>query len=177
MEQMAQEASFKFIPGYEGLYSATTDGRIYRHPRGGRKGGFLNTERKTLYIRVALYKNGITDWHAVHRLVAQTFIPNPENKPQVNHKNFDRHDNSVDNLEWVTWPENWQHARGHGRFKGKMLSEEEQKALYLLYCTGLFTQQELAAHFGTSRSSVCRHIRKHKDMSILPRPHVHREKI
>lgn len=62
------------------------------------------------YLRVNLYKNSKKIQQRVHRLVAEAFIPNPENKPQVNHKNGVRTDNRVENLEWATNTENVKHS-------------------------------------------------------------------
>ena len=63
------------------------------------------------YKRVLLTKeNGKTVQIRVHRLIAQTFLPNPENKPEVNHKDGNKTNNAVSNLEWVTTKENVQHA-------------------------------------------------------------------
>ena len=154
------------IPGYEGLYSATSDGRIYRHPRKRSKPGFLKLRANTLYSRVPLWKDGVTQCHHVHRLVASAFLPNLHNKPQVNHKNFNKHDNSVENLEWVTMRENWNHAKDHGKYRGIMLTEEEQVELYDLRCTRLYTLQKLAKRFGISVSTVGRHIRKHRELML-----------
>ena len=156
----------KPIPGYEGLYSATSDGRIYRHQRKRSKPGFLKLRTNTVYMRVPLWKDRNITWHHVHRLVASAFISNSLGKPQVNHKNSNKHDNSVENLEWVTWKENWDHARDNGAYRGIMLSEEEQLELYGLYRTGLFTRNKLAKLFGISLSSVGRHIKKQKDMRL-----------
>ena len=58
------------------------------------------------YLEVALYKNGVRTPHLVHRLLAEAFIPNPENKPYVNHKSEIKTENNIDNLEWVTPGEN-----------------------------------------------------------------------
>ena len=74
------------------------------------------------YKRVALYKNGVTYDKRIHRLVGIAFIPNPKNKPEINHKNGLRGDNNVGNLEWVTNKENQWHkvnVLGVGdKFKG-----------------------------------------------------------
>lgn len=69
-------------------------------------------------MHVGLGKNGKTHQLLVHRLVAQTFIPNPENKQEVNHKNGVRTDNRVENLEWVTKSENEIHKYKVLGFKG-----------------------------------------------------------
>lgn len=62
------------------------------------------------YHRVTLTRDKIKYYMSVHRLVADAFIPNPENKPQVNHINWIKDDNRAENLEWVTQSENWIHS-------------------------------------------------------------------
>lgn len=68
----------------------------------------INRARGYLYARTSNAN------YQIHRLVASAFIPNPENKEQVNHRDSDRHNNSVDNLEWVTAKENVAHAIKYG---------------------------------------------------------------
>ena len=115
---------WKDIPGFEGKYQISSLGRVRT----------LNYKR-TKQIRIM---NGVTDVRGykciafreggagskqkhfmIHRLVADSFIPNPENKPFVNHKDGDRCNNSADNLEWCTRAENEKHdicARSCERF-------------------------------------------------------------
>lgn len=103
---------YKAIKGYEGIYEVNELGqvrsvnRIVETKDGGiRK--YDGTELKPAmakdgYSKVILNKNGISKMMTVHRLVAETFLPNPDNLPEVHHKNHDRRDNRVENLAWVT---------------------------------------------------------------------------
>lgn len=68
------------------------------------------TRNGNYYLTVCLRKNGTSKNFDIHRLVGEAFIPNPDNFPQINHKNNKGYDNSVENLEWVTSSQNRIHA-------------------------------------------------------------------
>lgn len=115
----------KDIPGHKGLYAATRDGRIWSHAkqRSSRAGMFMkqqlfvnrkNRNKPRAQYTVGLRKNKKRIMYLVHRLIALTYIPNPENKPQINHKDGNPLNNNVDNLEWVTQQENMTHAVENG---------------------------------------------------------------
>ena len=96
------------IRGYENEYSASSDGRIFSH----HSNRFLKPapHKDTGYFHVSLWKNGFGSSFYVHRLIALTLILNPLHLPEVNHKDGDRQNNQVSNLEWVTSSENSFHA-------------------------------------------------------------------
>lgn len=110
---------WRTVLGYEGIYQISSIGRVknaYGHilkPETSRNG----------YKRVTFYDR---KKFQVHRLVAIAFIPNPEDKDVVNHKNGDKLDNSVENLEWSTWSENLKHAYAIGL---RNVSDERRQQL------------------------------------------------
>ena len=93
---------FKDIVGYEGLYQVSNLGSVksLNYNRTGREGLLSPGVNTRGYLIVNLCKNGEQKPFKVHRLVAQAFIPNPLNYPQINHKDENKTNNSVDNLEW-----------------------------------------------------------------------------
>lgn len=107
----------KDIPGFEGRYAVTKDGRVWSYARDGNQfqGRWLAHESvRGGYRRVLLTKHGKLYKKSVHRLVAQAYIENEKNSPQVNHINGIKTDNRVENLEWCSAKENVLHAARMG---------------------------------------------------------------
>lgn len=87
----------------------------YGNIKTAKKNKLLKPSKNTWgYLGVILYKNGNSKRYQIHRLVASAFIPNLENKEEVNHKDGNKLNNHVDNLEWVTRSENMKHAYANG---------------------------------------------------------------
>ena len=100
--------AWKDVVGYEGLYKISSNGEIYSLISG--KERKLKISKSNGYVLVDLYKDGIGKWYRVHRLVAEAFIPNPNNLPIVMHLDNNKQNNHYTNLKWGTISENTQQA-------------------------------------------------------------------
>lgn len=81
------------------------------------------------YFRVVVYFNGKTNNYIVHRIIAEHFIPNPNNYPIINHKDGNKQNNKISNLEWCTNLQNMQHAARNGFFHGRKGEEHHNARL------------------------------------------------
>lgn len=170
INSMKHDSYWRDIPG-EPLYQAHPDGRIRSKERAittrnkwsihtricPSKELTLNKSRAG-YLVVSLAYNRTKKQGLVHRLIAETFIPNPENKPCVNHKDGNKLNNSIDNLEWVTYSENIKHARrlkliddeGHHNHNAS-LTKEQAKAIRSMFKNNLdITRSKLARDYKVS---------------------------
>ena len=102
---------WKDVLGYEGLYQVSNAGNVRSSRRPMAKGGVRKKNESHGYLRVVLCKNGIVENKAIHRLVAEAFIENPNNYPVVNHMDENRTNNNVNNLEWCTQLYNVQYSK------------------------------------------------------------------
>jgi hypothetical protein len=146
----------KDIKGYEGLYAITSCGKVwsYKNKR------FLNYQYNSSrldarYYRVYLYKDGKPTPYQVHRLVAEAYIPNPENLPVVNHKDENKFNNCLNNLEWCTYLYN--------NTYGTALKRNAEKHFKRVYCEELDRTYEsltaAAADLNISINHLCEAIK------------------
>jgi hypothetical protein len=146
------------VIGFEGLYKISKDGRVLNLKRNRCNKPCLVGKG---YWIIGMTKNGNPERQYVHRLLAIHFIPNPENKPQVNHKNGIMTDNRLENLEWCTAKENIKHAHDTGlvpiahRYNCRKLTFQQVKEIRDSECEDL---KLLAKKYGV----VCATIRNIK---------------
>lgn len=159
----------KWIPieRYDRWYDVSTYGRV----RSWKDNGWGRLEEPRLfktpknnsgYKSVSLSDRGDSTTHLIHRLVAQTFVPNPEDKPEVNHKDGDKENNFYLNLEWCTKLENESHCSESGlrnpvrgeKHPDARLTEEDVLEIRELYGTGDYYQREIGKMFGVSARHI-----------------------
>lgn len=110
----------KQIPNFPN-YTISTDGIIM-----GQNAEKAQTHGKNGYKYVTVYANNVSKKLYVHRLMAELYIPNPENKRTVNHIDGDKHNNNLSNLEWHTDSENIQHAYDNGLNHGSNITDSDR---------------------------------------------------
>lgn len=161
-----QSVEWRPIRGYESRYQISSDGRVrflfsYGRATAGAEKHFIRPPGGYLQVELSDDQN-MQRMFLVHRLVATAFIPNPENKPVVNHKNSIRSDNRIANLEWVTYKENAVHgamygrAGAEGRERWAILTAPQVadiKRELRNYRKGMLKQ--LAARYGVLNSTIC----------------------
>lgn len=160
---------WKSIPDYEGIYEVSNLGRIKGLARfvNSKDGGKRPLREQIIkphidkgYFRVNLWKQQKIKRIAIHILIAKAFIPNHENKQQVNHKNGIKTDNSIENLEWVTLSENIIHAykekllvRKGDKHTQNKLTEKDIPEIRRLLNLGV-NQSEIAKKYGVIRQTI-----------------------
>ena len=113
---MTESEIWKDVVGFEGLYKVSNKGNVFsverKDSQGQKRGGrtLKPTYHTDGYLKLDLYKNGMRKTKTVHRLVADTFIPNPNNYLEINHKDEIKTNNNVANLEWCTSKYNKNHG-------------------------------------------------------------------
>lgn len=148
------------IPYFTGLYQVSDSGLV----RNSRTGRVLKFSTVNGYHRVCLCQNGKMTNLYVHRLVASAFIPNPENKSEVNHIDGNKTNNSVANLEWATRIENQRHAWLTGLHS---VSDSHKKAIGEAHCTPVkcsngttyHSQKEAARQLGLHQANISKVLR------------------
>ena len=153
---------WKDVEGFEGIYKISNEGVVVGTPRRGAKGGPIKRfETTNGYEHYHLYKDGKLTQMYVHRMLAIHLIPNPENKPCVNHIDGNRMNNSLDNLEWVTYAENNEHAVrtglvtnvGENHTKAK-LTDQEVREIRDLNRYKIYKHREIGEIYGVPRGTI-----------------------
>jgi hypothetical protein len=144
------------VVGYEGIYKVSNLGNIKNSS--GRE--MSKSYHMKGYVTARLTKNKIGKTFLIHRIVAMAFIKNENNKPSINHKDGDKKNNKVDNLEWCTQEENVRHAVNNGLFKGRRKKGEDYFWVYFEAERQIFRSIHI-------KNGVRKYIKQNKSLSIV----------
>lgn len=190
---MSQEVDFKVRPvaGYETTHLVTSDGQVFRKTRLGGKvhpytyikqgyicrGRYITKSLRGNWLKPQLNSYGynhivLSRGHrtrTIHRIVAETFIPNPKKLPQINHKDGIKTNNRVENLEWCTASHNVRHAYANGLAKvaignkshRTIIPDEELQVIRYRFGSGE-RQSIIAKDYGVDQSHISRIVNFHK---------------
>lgn len=157
------EEIWKYIENCDNKYMISNKGNVVSYQK-SKNGRLLKPDVVKGHLRVSLTMECGLKKFFVHRLVAQAFIPNPENKPQVNHIDGDKRNNVVENLEWCTPSENTQHAYDNGlndealgsRHWNASLSKDIVLGIRRDYSVGDTSYNKLSLKYGVSKRTIGR---------------------
>lgn len=157
----------KPIEGYEGLYSITSFGRVWSHKRfdslGRRQGNkFLFPSKDNLgYLKVNLSKNNEQKRYRIHTIVARHFISNFKNLPEINHKDGNKLNNHITNLEWCSCQENSNHAltnnllkKETSKYYGVVFSRTRDRKCKWMAYTKVCNKSKTIGYFKTELEAV-----------------------
>ena len=150
---------WKPVVGYKGLYEVSSFGRVRSldryDGRAYRRGCILKPKIQSNYLRVSLCNGGKCKQQSIHRLVAQAFIPNPNNLPMVNHKDENTKNNCVENLEWCDAKYN----RNYGSMNEKLAKHFSKPILQFSKNNKLIKKwgsiREAERHTGIYNTHIC----------------------
>lgn len=155
--------NWRAVVGLESRYEVSDTGLIRSKPSNYTMGKILNSPISLQgYYRFGYNLKGVHKNQPVHRMVAKAFIPNPLSLPQVNHKNGNKLDNNINNLEWCTAKDNINHARKSGLYRdirgsGKHNSKLKENQVIEIrgkYVPRIYSQSKLALEYAVSRSTI-----------------------
>ena len=106
----------KDIKGYEGLYAVTSCGKVWSY----KNECFLKPANIKGYLQVGLWKNGEKKNHYIHRLVGEAYLPNSENLPQINHRDENKTNNCLQNLEWCDGKYNYNYGNRNEKISNSL---------------------------------------------------------
>lgn len=170
---------WKPVQGYEGIYEVSNLGRVRSLDRFTRnRWGTLRPVAGAMkvpqvkregYCYLNLYSERKARPMYVHRLVALAFLPNPDDLPQVNHKDGDKANNAVTNLEWCSKSDNCQHAIDEGLYEqargessgSAKVTESDVIEMRRLWASGML-QKDIAARFGIGRKAVTKIVNRQR---------------